>query len=94
MGRISDTSAVQDQATGPGETVANKQTLKVVQEVIESMSEEHQEAFRLKFQDQLTYREISEVMGKSLGTVSNLITATLCAVRDRIKSEADSNEEQ
>ena len=93
MGRISDSSAVQDSALGPGEMVANKQTLGVVLEVIESMSEDHQEAFRLKFQNQLTYREISEVMGKSLGTVSNLISTTLCAVRDRMKIEDKSRKE-
>ena len=41
-------------------------------------------AFRLKFEDDLTYREISQVMGVSLGTVNRLITAALVAVRGRL----------
>ena len=53
-------------------------------EALDTLSEDHKEAFRLKFQDQLTYREISQIMGKSLGTVSKLITTALCTVRDRL----------
>ena len=50
------------------------------------LSEEQREAFRLKFQDQLSYREIGQVMGVSLGTLSNLITAALGTLRQQLRA--------
>lgn len=48
---------------------------------------EQQEAFRLKFQDDLNYREIGRVMNVSLGKVSALIKDALNALRVELKSE-------
>ena len=68
---------------------ARSETHAMVLEVVNTLPEKQQEAFRLKFHDEFTYREISEVMGISLGTVSNLITAALNAIRQRLRSEMD-----
>lgn len=92
MDRLRDAGAVEDGAVGPGELAARREAYELVKEVLGSLSEQHNEAFRLKFQDQLTYREISQVMGKSLGTVSNLIATALCAVRDRLCSGAEASQ--
>ncbi len=59
----------------------------IVLTALKKLPENQQEAFRLKFQDQLTYREISQIMGKSLGTVSNLITSALGTVRKQLQTE-------
>ncbi len=93
MGRLGDTDAVADGKASPGEKAAQNEACSLVFEALEALSEDHREAFRLKFQDQLTYREISQVMGKSLGTVSRLITAALCTVRDRMGSGAQQVQE-
>ena len=61
----------------------------LVLEALGALPEDQQEAFRLKFQDQLTYREIGQVMSKSLGTVSNLVTTALNSVRLRLRAELD-----
>jgi len=85
MGRLDDPPAIPEYAANPAEKASVNETLALVQEALDSLTDEHREAFRLKFQDQLTYREISDVTGRSLGTVSRLITAALCAVRDRLQ---------
>ena len=52
--------------------------------VLADLPADQQEAFYLKYRDQLTYREISAVMGKSLGTVSQLMGAALGSVRQQL----------
>ncbi|MCP4641664.1 MAG: sigma-70 family RNA polymerase sigma factor [bacterium] len=52
--------------------------------VVDTLPKEQQEAFRLKFEDDLTYREISQIMGVSLGKVSNLVAAALDVVRGKL----------
>ncbi|MCP4599166.1 MAG: sigma-70 family RNA polymerase sigma factor [Proteobacteria bacterium] len=86
MGRLEDVSAIADSRAGPGDMAAKSEALNLISEVLESLSEQQRDAFRLKFEDQLTYREIGQVMGKSLGTVSKLITTALLAVRGRMKA--------
>lgn len=71
----------------PSATAMRNETHAIVLAVVDTMPKKHQEAFRLKFQDGLSYREIGQVLGVSIGTVSNLITATLDAVRDRLVTE-------
>jgi RNA polymerase sigma-70 factor (ECF subfamily) len=84
MGHLENTEVVPDTAPGPQDAAQSSEMLARIFEALDTLSEDHKEAFRLKFQDQLTYREISEIMGKSLGTVSKLITTALCTVRDRL----------
>ena len=65
------------------------EALAKVFDVLGELPEETQEAFRLKFEDELTYREISHVMGVSLGKVSNLIATALDTMRQRLQGELD-----
>ena len=71
---------------GPGEAAAANETQARLIALVESLPPEQRDACRLKFQDGLTYREISQVMGVSLGTVSNLITSALSALREQLKA--------
>lgn len=57
---------------------------RLVIETLDSLPHEQREAFRLKFQDNLSYREIAQVLGASLGKVSKLVADALCAIRDRL----------
>jgi RNA polymerase sigma-70 factor (ECF subfamily) len=89
MGHLRDAQAVADPGERPSEEVARSQEHALVLEALEGLPGDQQEAFRLKFQDQLTYREIGQVMGKSLGTVSRLITAALGTIREQLRAGVD-----
>jgi RNA polymerase sigma factor (sigma-70 family) len=71
---------------GPGVTAARSEARQLVLDAVRHLSEREQEAFRLKFEDDLTYREISQAMGVSLGTVSNLVAGALASVRDQLRA--------
>lgn len=75
--------------SGPGSMAERREALAKVFDVLGELPEEAQEAFRLKFEDELTYREISHVMGVSLGKVSNLIATALDTMRQRLQGELD-----
>jgi RNA polymerase sigma factor (sigma-70 family) len=87
MGQIDNVDLVPGSSGSPYDGAEANEMLRSIFEALDSLSEDHKEAFRLKFQDQLTYREISQITGKSLGTVSKLITTALCTVRDHLRVE-------
>jgi RNA polymerase sigma factor (sigma-70 family) len=70
----------------PADPAETRELRAMVLEALGGLSPQHQEAFRLKFQDDLSYREIGRVMGVSLGQVSKLIAVALAAVRDRLRA--------
>jgi len=74
-------------APGPATVAERHEALAKVLDVLSELPQEAQEAFRLKFEDELTYREISHVMGVSLGKVSNLIATALDTMRQRLQGE-------
>lgn len=75
------------------ETAVRNETHQRVFAVVDALPKKQQEAFQLKFRDGLTYREISEIMGVSLGTVSNLMADALGAVRRAFPSECGGTQE-
>ncbi|MBW2261213.1 MAG: sigma-70 family RNA polymerase sigma factor [Deltaproteobacteria bacterium] len=91
MGLIKDAQAVADpdESARPSSVAARRQEHAMVLEALESLPGDQQEAFRLKFQDHLTYREIGQVMGKSLGTVSRLLTKALESIRGQLRVGMD-----
>ncbi len=89
MGQLSNAQAISDDSKGPGEIATDNEIHGFVLVAIRSLPDEQQEAFLLKFQDQLTYREISQVMDKSLGTVSNLIATALGSIRDQLRDKTE-----
>lgn len=64
-----------------------------VRAIIDGLPHVQQEAFWLKFRDGLTYREISGVMGVSLGTVSAAVCTALNVLRHELRSELDQRQE-
>lgn len=95
MNRLNDVPAVVDdrESAQPGAIASKKQIHGLVLEAIETLPELEQEAFLLKFQDELSYREISHVMGKSLGTVSKLLTNGLFGVRNHLRARSALSQE-
>ncbi len=78
---------------GPGDVAARNEAHRLVSGALKRLPENQQEACRLKFQNGLSYREIGEVMGVSLGTVSNLLTQALDAIRTELRAEIGPMEE-
>lgn len=91
MGLLKDAQAVADpdESGRPSEVAARNEAHALVLEALEKLPEDQREAFRLKFQDHMTYREIGQVMGKSLGTVSRLLTAALNSIRLQLRAGMD-----
>jgi RNA polymerase sigma-70 factor (ECF subfamily) len=71
---------------GPRAVAEHNETQRLVLNILHALPDKQQEACRLKFEDELTYREISQIMGVSLGTVNNLLTAALDTIRQRLKT--------
>ena len=91
MDALNPDAAERYRSTDPSPSVvaARHEACGMVLDVLGTLPANQQEAFRLKFQDELTYREISQVMGVSLGKVSQLITAALETVRARLRAGID-----
>ncbi len=83
MGPLDNVDTLANGGASPHQLAARSQAHRQVLRAVDQLPHDQAEAFRLKFADQLTYREIGQVMGKSLGTVSNLITAALATVREQ-----------
>ena len=82
-GPLDNVDTLANGGASPHQLAARSQAHRQVLRAVDQLPHDQAEAFRLKFADQLTYREIGQVMGKSLGTVSNLITAALATVREQ-----------
>ena len=85
--------ALSDGKATPRGDAAKRETHGRIAAVLHELPERQQEACRLKFQNELTYREISQIMDLSLGTVSNLITSALTAIREQLMTQADAGQE-
>lgn len=81
--------SVQGRESEPSTVAAGNETYSMVLEAVGTLPENQQEAFRLKFQDEMTYREISQVMGISLGMVSRLVAAALSDLREQLRGKID-----
>ena len=89
MNRIDDARVIPDRESPGQENLASQKEIHLlVLEAIETLNETEKEALLLKFQDGLSYREISQVMGKSLGSVSRLLAVALHAVRDYLNAKS------
>ncbi len=72
MGRLEEATASSrvDPASPPAEEVERRDLARHALARLGELPDEQREALTLKFQGGLSYREIAEVMGRSVGTVS------------------------
>lgn len=71
---------------GPAAHAAGQETAALLRAVINGLPDKQQEVFRLKFQDQMSYKEISDVTGFSLNNVRYLIHTALKQVRTELRA--------
>ncbi len=79
---------------GPGELAARRIAHARVLELLEGLPPDQQTAFRLKFREHKSYREISAEMGTSLGRVSKLITSAMATIRTQMATPAPAAQAQ
>ncbi len=68
----------------PGDIATRRQAHRQVLKLVETLPADQQRAFRLKFREHKTYREISKEMDTSLGRVSKLITTAMATLRQQM----------
>lgn len=78
-----------DAGQGPGRRAIVREEHALVLEAVAALPANQQEAFRLKFEHGLTYRDIGRVMNMPLSTVNYTIAQALTAVRARLRGALD-----
>lgn len=78
-----------DPDAGPSSSLEKSEQLGRILEVLAMLPANQQEVLRLKFQSDLSYREISEITNLSVGNVGFLIHTGLKAIREEIRARTD-----
>ncbi len=65
----------------------NKETVDALQRLVHALPPAEREVIRLKFQENMDYKEISRVTGHSVSRVGVLIHQGLTAIRKKVKKE-------
>ena len=91
MKTLSDTQALDCADAGPATAAAVEQSEVSghVQRLLAGLSENQQEAVRLRFQNGLSYRDIAAVTGLSVANVGFLIHTAIKTIRTRLGVEPD-----
>ena len=72
---------------GPSEVLEGRQTTSRVAEILAYLPANQQEAVRLKFQEQMSYRDIGEVMTLSVSHVGVLLHKALKTIRQQLRAD-------
>jgi RNA polymerase sigma-70 factor (ECF subfamily) len=88
LGALDNIRKMDSGQAGPGELAARRLAHRRVLELLEGLPPDQQRAFRLKFREHKSYREISAEMGTSLGRVSKLITTAMATLRTQMSTPA------
>lgn len=73
----------------PGAAAQGRETESLALEAFAELPDNQQEVFRLKFQEHLSYKEISEVTGFPVTNVRYLLHISLRRVRERLRTQLD-----
>lgn len=76
-------------AAPPNVHAENQETGAIIQDAIRQLPDPQEEAFRLKFQDRLSYKEISAVTGLTTNQVRYHIHSALKTLRQQLQGQLD-----
>ncbi|MCC6145521.1 MAG: sigma-70 family RNA polymerase sigma factor [Candidatus Hydrogenedentes bacterium] len=76
-------------APPPRAVAAGNETEALVRQALDGLPENQQEVFRLKFHDQMSYKQISEVTGFTVNNVRYLLHTSLKSVRTTLQGQID-----
>ena len=95
MGALDDAKrrALASKDAGPSDIATRRQAHQRVLQLVETLPPDQQRAFRLKFREHKSYREISREMGTSLGRVSKLITQAMATLRAQMAASTAAPQE-
>jgi RNA polymerase sigma factor (sigma-70 family) len=90
MSQLSDqhSATLASDENGPSDVLENKQTSNIVVRCIHELPAAQQEVVRLKFQEGLSYQEISRVTGHSVSYVGVLLHQAVVRLRVRLAQAA------
>jgi RNA polymerase sigma-70 factor (ECF subfamily) len=77
--------AVPDQKQRPDEVAESAEASAAVMKLLERLPDDQQEVVRLKFQHQMSYKQIASITGHSESNVGFLIHTAIKAIRARMK---------
>ena len=78
-----------EESGGPLESVAAQDSASHVLKVMERLPDNQQEVIRLKFQNEMSYKEIADVTGLSVSNVGFLLHVGLKRLREMMNPEND-----
>jgi len=81
--------ACADPNPAPADVAEGREAEALVHAALAKLPEKNQEIFRLKFQHELTYKEISEVTGHEVNNVRYVIHTTLKTLRQQLQGRLD-----
>ena len=83
-------SLLRDKSSGPLRNLEDEEVLSGVAQMIEALPDKQREVIRLKFQQGLSYKEISSVTGFSVSNVGFLIHTGVKTIRKRLGKDKSS----
>lgn len=83
-------SLLRDKSSGPLRNLEDKEVISGVAELIEALPDKQREVIRLKFQQGLSYKEISSVTGFSVSNVGFLIHTGINTIRKKLARDKSS----
>ncbi len=83
-------AALASAAPGPAAVAERHETHGRVLRVLDTLPEKQQEVVRLKFQNGLSYKEISAVTGFTVSNVGFLLHTAIKTIRQRLDAESES----
>ncbi len=91
MNPLTDVQAktVASRDPAPSAVAEVNETHRLVLDVLETLPARQRELFRLKIQDGMTYRQISELTGTSVATVCSVVHRAINTIRHRLRDQLD-----
>jgi RNA polymerase sigma-70 factor (ECF subfamily) len=91
MNQVSEVQAAQFMSRDPSPSAVAelKETTSRVARLLETLSQKQQEVIRLRFQNGMSYREISRITGQSVSNVGFTIHTAIKTLRERLRTESD-----
>jgi RNA polymerase sigma-70 factor (ECF subfamily) len=73
----------------PGDSLERQETMSQIVRLMETLPKNQREVLRLKFQSDLSYKQISEITGLSVTNVGFLIHTAIKTLRKQLLAETD-----
>ncbi len=77
--------AVQDETASAETSLADQQSMTIMLREISKLDAKHQEVLRLKFNDELSYKEISEITGYTVTNVGFILHEAVQKLKEKVK---------